>query len=191
MTSGKMIREAQSVGRERVISRGEDQPLESELSPGLTTKGWCQHRARRYNTETRQSQGKSFPNLYFHRCPPSLPGPTAVGHLPPEQQPHRVRGGMREDVFHPVLLVPSDPEHLSLTGDQWDRAVGAGTVPDTGLAGGLPLHPPWHRVHRQGEGQAPPLVVLTVAGDTYCSSFAREKEVCLAFLLSFYLQQKL
>lgn len=98
---------------------------------------------------------------------------------------------MREDVFHPVLLVPSDPEHLSLTGDQWDRAVGAGTVPDTGLAGGLPLHPPWHRVHRQGEGQAPPLVVLTVAGDTYCSSFAREKEVCLAFLLSFYLQQKL
>lgn len=75
---------------------------------------------------------------------PSLAGPPAVGHLPPEQQPHRLRGGVREDIVHPVLLVPGDPEHLSIAGGQRERAVGAGALPDAGLAGGLPLHPPWH-----------------------------------------------
>jgi len=79
-----------------------------------------------------------------------------VGHLPPEQQPHRLRGGVREDFVHPVLLVPADPEHLSVAGGQRERAVGAGALPDAGLAGGLPLHPPRHRVHRQGEEQAQP-----------------------------------
>lgn len=156
---GEKVKEAQSLGREsvwssprkrdradlslgreseRVVPRGEDQKA-SILGERVIPKGQCQKRS----------------------CPapapcPSLPGPAAVGHLPPQQQPHGLRGGVREDIAHAVLLVPADPEHLPVAGGQRQRAVGTGAVPDAGLARGLPLHPPRHRLHRQGESGARP-----------------------------------
>lgn len=156
---GEKVKEAQSLGKEsvwssprkrdtadlslgreseRVVPRGEDQKA-SVLGERVIPKGQCQKR----------SSPAPAP------CP-SLPGPAAVGHLPPQQQPHGLRGGVREDIAHAVLLVPADPEHLPVAGGQRQRAVGAGAVPDAGLARGLPLHPARHRLHRQGESGARP-----------------------------------
>lgn len=159
-------------GSERVIPRGEGQKP-SALGEGVRRDHLQGERvipsSQQHNVETSKPQGRKPPSLPSSPRPPvapwlsplcwqqalspcpSLPGPLAVGHLPPEQQPHRLWGGVWEDVVHPVLLVPADPEYLSVAGGQWERAVGAGALPDTGLAGGLPLHPPWHWVHWQGE----------------------------------------
>lgn len=108
----KMIREAQS-------SLGDRGPSpEERISPwrvGPCYQGMVSAQGQVVQRGDKQPQGKSFPNFCFHCCPLSIPGPTAMGHLPLEQQPHGVRGGVREDIFHPVLLVPADPEHLPLT----------------------------------------------------------------------------
>lgn len=57
---------------------------------------------------------------------------------------------MREGVLHTVLLVQENPQYLAVPPGERGCAVGAGAVPPPGLAGGVPVHPAWHRVHWQG-----------------------------------------
>lgn len=161
-------------GSERVVPRGEDQKV-SVLGERVIPKGECQKRsspAERVIPSPGQHHAERSPPGHHPPCAPGtaalpatpagshsmfpLPGPPALGHLSPQQQPHGLRGGVREDFIHAVLLVPADAEHLPVAGGQRQRAVGAGAVPDAGLARGLSLHPPRHRLHRQGESGAQP-----------------------------------